>query len=343
MKQTELPITMKAVLLPAYNQNVIRAMVGLKVNDIAIPAIQRKQVLVKMEAATCNPSDVAFIRGVYGIKKNLPAIPGFEGCGIVVAADNHPAAEMLIGKRVSCLATSDGYGTWAEYLVTDYSNCIEINKNIPTNQAACMFVNPLTSLALMDIVKKSGRKSLIINAAASKVGQMIRSLAKKEDITIINIVRREEQAEKLMNEHEKYVIISTDEDFDNKLKSMAAETNALMAFDAVGGEMTGKILNAMPESGKIVVYGGLSGEPIGGISTLEIIYKKKIVYGFNLMDWLKTTETSAFKHITDDLQTLMESGEIKTEVQGQFNFTDVIAGMKQYLGNMSAGKIIFCP
>jgi len=74
---------MKAVILPTYNNNLIRALIGMKIEERSIPEPSEGQVQIKMEAAPCNPSDIAFLRGGYNVVKPLPCIPGFEGCGII--------------------------------------------------------------------------------------------------------------------------------------------------------------------------------------------------------------------------------------------------------------------
>lgn len=53
-----------------------------------------------MSYAPVNPSDVLYLKGMYGIRKNLPTIGGFEGCGVV--EDSRDSS--IVGKRVMCWA-----------------------------------------------------------------------------------------------------------------------------------------------------------------------------------------------------------------------------------------------
>jgi len=62
---------------------------------------------------------------------------------------------------------------------------------VSVSSAASGIVNPLTVLGIIDTVKKTGNNGLIHTAAASALGRMIVKLAKKENINLINIVRRQ--------------------------------------------------------------------------------------------------------------------------------------------------------
>ena len=71
-----LPSEMRAIMIDSYNQQISDAIGSLRVATLPVPRPGRGQVLVRIEAAPCNPSDLLFMRGNYGITKPLPAIPG---------------------------------------------------------------------------------------------------------------------------------------------------------------------------------------------------------------------------------------------------------------------------
>ncbi len=332
---------MLAIQLPEYKRNVLRALLSLKVIHKEIPKPQNDEVLVKMHAASCNPSDIAFIQGGYNIIKTLPAIPGFEGSGTVVETGSD--AKNLINKNVSCFIQNDVDGTWAEYFKIKKENLIVLDKAMDLDQAACFSVNPFTAYALMDIAETKHCKTIIQNAAGGQVPALIRQIAKIRDIETINIVRKPITAERLRKEGVKHVLVEQEDDCFEKLKSLANKLDATVAFDAVGGPLSGFIFNTMPSNSEMVVYGGLSNKPISEVNTMDVIFQNKIINGFNLMDWKTKIGHDKFKRISSELQQLFITRKLKTKIQDSVNLNNIIQGLKTYLGNMSDGKILIKP
>ena len=332
---------MKAVQLAAYNKNVLRALLGLEVVEKEIPGLQKNEVLVKIHAASCNPSDIAFIQGGYNIVKTLPAVPGFEGSGIVVDAGTD--SKKLIGKKVSCFIQKNIDGTWAEFCKLNKESLILLDDNFDLDQAACFSVNPFTAFALIEITRIRESKAIIQNAAGGQVPALIRQLAKQRSIETINIVRKQQTAEKLKDEGEQYVLVEQDEKFSDHLKQLAHDLNATTAFDAVGGQVSGLIINAMPPDSELIIYGGLSNKPLSEINTLDIIFQNKIISGFNLLDWKDEQEEDEFEKIINELQQLFIKGSLKTTIQKEVSIDNIIQGLKTYIGNMSSGKILIKP
>lgn len=60
-----------------------------------------------------------------------------------------------------------------------------------------------------------------------------------------------------------------------------------MAFDAIGGDMTGKLLKLMPKSSTAYVYGVLSKTLIQTSDTVDMLYNDKTMKGFLLPNWMK--------------------------------------------------------
>jgi len=343
MLENILPKKMKAIVLEDYNSNLMKALRNLRVIEKPIREVGNEEVVVKIDAAPCNPSDIAYIRGMYNIRKELPAIVGFEGTGTIIASGDDPLAKTLIGKRVSCFTQDNHDGTWGEYFVTKYNNCIEVNEKMELEQAACLAINPFTAYAIFKMAEERNSKAIIQNAAAGQIGICIRAFAKQAKIPVINIVRKEEHMNALRSGGEEYVLNLHEEGFAEALNYFAHKLNATTAFDAVGGELTGTIISTMPDNSQVILYGGLSGDPIRNIEALDIIFHNKSLIGFNLGEWIREISKEKFDQVSHELQEKIIKKEIFTKIQKNYSFDQVVRGLLQYIGHMSDGKILFKP
>ena len=78
-----LPTKMHALQIETYSEQL-----SFKYVEKEIPSLGENEVLIRILKAPVNPSDLAFVTGNYGFKKDLPVTPGMEGCGEVIAAGN---------------------------------------------------------------------------------------------------------------------------------------------------------------------------------------------------------------------------------------------------------------
>lgn len=334
---------MKAIELEQPNSSLEAAIGNLRVIKKPIPIPKPGQVLVKIEAAPCNPSDLLFLEGKYGVKKSLPTVPGWEGAGTVVKSGGGFLSWFLQGKRVACGGQANSDGTWAEYYVTEAKNCIPISDQIPFDQASTIIINPLTAVGMVEIAVAGSHRGIIQTAACSQVGRMIQTLARIKRIPLINIVRSQKQVDELEEEGEKWIINSTDPDFASKLHKYANQHHATIAFDAVGGDLTGTIVNAMPPKSKLLLYGALSGAPCNGVSPLSLIFQEKKVQGFWLNQYLKSKGFLGTYQATNFVQSLMKNGSFQTKIRDHISFENWKSALLDYNKNMTAGKIILTP
>jgi NADPH:quinone reductase-like Zn-dependent oxidoreductase len=338
-----IPDTMRAVVLQEYRGDVLAAIGGLTVAERSVPPLKRGQVLVRMEAAPCNPSDLLLLQGKYGALKKLPSVPGWEGAGTVVASGGGLLPRWLHGKRVAGVLRDDRDGTWAEYFVAKASDCIVLNNAVTFDQAASLIINPFTAVGLMETARRGGHRAAIQTAAASQLGRMIISLAADANYPLINIVRREGQVELLKSRGAEHVLDSSSNDFVLQLKSLSKQLKATVAFEAIGGDMTGMLINVMPRGSAVYLYGALSEEPCGRIDPVELIFNHKSLHGFYLGNWLRRRGLISALRTARRVQNLVLSGRIETKVQRRLGLDNVVDGLRQYAQNMTDGKVLITP
>jgi NADPH2:quinone reductase len=332
---------MKKIVLPAYNKNIIRAVRSLRVEDCSLPDPGKDEVLIKVHAAPCNPSDVAFLMGGYNIIKKVPTVPGFEGSGTVVEAGE--GAEDIIDKKVSFFIQEENCGSWSEFVISHRKKLVVLDEEMNMDQAACFAINPFTARGLLDIALLRDNKTVIQNAAGGQVAAFVRQMATDMGISVIDIVRKQETLERLQNDGAHYVLLENDPQFETKLKELAHSLDARLAFDAVGGALAGQIFNAMPHDAELVAYGGLSTKNISGIDSMDLIFHEKIISGFNLPEWREQMDDDFFEQVSQEMQHLFISGKYQTKIQGSVDFEHVGDGLIGYLRNLSKGKLLIKP
>jgi NADPH2:quinone reductase len=340
---TDLPETTRAVLLEAYHNDVIEAIRGLKVVERSLPQPGRGQVLMKMEAASCNPSDLLFLQGKYGFLKDLPAVPGWEGAGTVVAGGGGWLASWLVNKRVACAVQGDRDGTWAQYCVANATECIPLKRTTGFAAGASLIINPLTAVALLDTARRDGHAAAICTAGASQLGRMLLSIARQTKYPLVCVVRRTEQVQLLKSLGAEWVLNSADSDFVERLGTTCRRLNVTAAFEAVAGDMTGTLLGAMPTGSCVFVYGTLSEQPCSNIDPIDLIFRHKTIEGFFLGEWVRRRGPLRVLRAAGRIQRMLADGLIETRVQQQVGLDDVHEGLQRYVANMTEGKVLILP
>lgn len=238
--------------------------------EAPMPEPAADEVLIRVEASPINPSDLGVLfgaanvdAGVAGTANGHPsliapvaeqllprlaarvgkALPvGNEGAGTVVGAGSSAAAQSLMGKTVAGF----GGGMYAQYRCINIMNCLPMKEGTTAAQAASGFVNPMTSLSMVENMRLENHTALVHTAAASNLGQMLNRICLADGVDLVNIVRKQEQADLLKGMGAKYVVNSSDANFREALTDALAETGASIAFDATGGgKLASDILTAM--------------------------------------------------------------------------------------------------
>lgn len=332
----KIPDRMTAVVLDSYT-----GVDTLRIEQRPVPNPGPNEVLVKVAASPINPSDLAFLEGLYGIKKPTPVVPGFEGSGTVIAVGSGIMGRYLDGKRVACVSQEQGDGVWAEYMVTTTSLALPLNTSVSLEQGAMSAVNPMTALAFLSLAKEGKHKTIVQTAAASALGQMINRLFPREGIQVINIVRHDAQVGLLRNQGAEIVINSSDPGFDQELFDACQRGQTHLALDAVGGSLTLEVLEAMPPDSKAIVYGGLSYESVQA-DPGQLIFQNKSIEGFWLTTWLGKKNRLQLLRMWQQAQKLIQS-DLASSVRGQYSLHDVQRVIKEYRSQMTGGKFLLIP
>jgi NADPH:quinone reductase len=263
---TDVPATTRALRSLVDEGGEVR----VSVETVDTPQPRAHQVLVGVEAAPLNPSDLALMLAMSDVDKastsgtqdapvvTAPIHPavmaslkarlgvsmpvGNEGAGVVVAAGDSAEAQALLGRTVGF----PGEGTYGEHSIAVAQMCLPLPEGTDAVDGASCFVNPMTALGMVETMRREGHTGLVHTAAASNLGQMLNRICLADGVPLVNVVRRPEQAELLREQGAAHVCDSSSETFVADLVEALRETGATLAFDAVGGgDLASRILNAM--------------------------------------------------------------------------------------------------
>ncbi|HEY5758954.1 MAG TPA: zinc-binding dehydrogenase [Steroidobacter sp.] len=228
------------------------------------------EVVVRMQAAPINPSDLALllgpldlnaarqagtaeqpvitslasvqvIRAMAGrIDQSLPV--GNEGAGVVVKAGASPEAQALLGRTVAVL----GGAMYSRFRTLKVAQCMPLPEGTKPSEGASCFVNPLTALAMVEVMRRENHRGLVHTVGASNLGIMLNKICLQDGVPLVNIVRRSEHVDMLKQLGARHVCNSSAPNFIDDLKKALDETGATLAFDAIGGgRLASQILSCM--------------------------------------------------------------------------------------------------
>eukprot|EP00163_Fabomonas_tropica_P006498 TRINITY_DN16061_c0_g1_i2.p1 TRINITY_DN16061_c0_g1~~TRINITY_DN16061_c0_g1_i2.p1 ORF type:complete len:237 (+),score=84.51 TRINITY_DN16061_c0_g1_i2:722-1432(+) len=221
-------------------------------------------------------------------------------------------------------------------------SCVPLPDNADLDDASMTLVNPLTALAFLDIIRARKAAAVVHTAAASQLGRMFYRLCAKEKIPVVNIVRRQEQVDLLKEMGSQLVLDSSTDTFDADLAAVCKRVNATLCFDAVAGELSARILHAMPRKSHLAIYGSLSKQHPTNIDVGDFIFQDKTIGGFWLSAELKNRNVFQLL-LMGNRATSMISSELKSKVAARLPLEKAASGVASYKANMTAGKVLIVP
>ncbi len=355
----------------------------LSLHDVEVPAPGPDDVVVRVEAAPINPSDLGLLipaaadmsaATVAGtperpvvtaplrdgalaglaarVGKSLPV--GNEGAGTVVAAGSSAAAQALRGKMVGIA----GGAMYAQYRVVNAAACLVLPDGATAKQGASSFVNPLTALGMLETMRREGHSALVHTAAASNLGQMLVKACLADGVPLVNIVRKAEQEEILRNLGATYVCNSASPSFEADLVEALKATSATLAFDATGGgTLVSQILNGMEQAANATAtaysrYGSSVHKQVyiyGSLDTSPTILTRNFGLAWGVGGWLLTPFLAGAGPETIARLRARVAAELTTTFASAYTQEVSLAGMLQpdafnsYLKKATGEKFLVTP
>ncbi|MGE7718368.1 zinc-dependent alcohol dehydrogenase family protein [Priestia megaterium] len=321
---------MKATSIKFYEFGEPQQVLQIENKQVKDPRVG--EVLVRMKTRPINPSDLIPIRGAYSNRISLPAIPGYEGVGIVEEV-GPSVSKWFLGKRVLPLR---GEGTWQEFVKTSAELAIIVPDYLEDYIAAQLYINPITAwVVCTEVLALKPGDDLIVNACGSSIGRIFAQFSRILGFRLIAVTRNNIYTEELTQLGASYVINTEMTPLYDTVMELTNGRGAKAAIDSIGGPSGTSLASCVSPNGIFLTIGLLSGIPV---DWAEIMHNNKINTNmFHLRHWNQKVSTRKWHETFYQLiQFVHEKQLILTKPQVQYHLSDV----KKALTTKIKGKIL---
>jgi len=294
------------------------------------------EAVVAMRAAPINPADINAIEGKYPGRREVPAVPGFEGAGVVVEV----GADVSTIVKGALVILPHNIGTWREALAVKASELVAVPPEIEPVHAAMLKINPMTAWRLLhDYVDLARGDWLIQNACNSAAGRAVIQIAHELGYKTVNVVRRAELIDELRAEGGDIVLVDN-EKLRDEVKDATSGAPIRLGLNSVGGESALRLANCLAFGGTLVSFGAMSMQPLK-IPTGLLIFKDLRFRGIWINKWYDDATMQERMEAFRALFEMAKRGLLKTKVERAYSIDEAKAAVAHASQSKRSGKIIF--
>ena len=314
----------------------------LKYEDVSFNKPKNNEVRLKHHAIGLNFIDINMRVGAYSLQafapgSQAPYILGMEASGEVESVGKEVNG-FKVGDRVThCM----NLGSYSEIMNIPADRLILIPSDISYEVAASSTLQGLTAHYLVNElwkIKKS--QTVLIHSAAGGVGILLCQWARHIGAKVVGVVSTKEKSKYVKSFGCDYTIVSTEENFVDRVKELTNGRGVDVIYDAVGKDTFLDGLECLASRCRIISYGVSSGpiEPLN-INLLRPL-SASIACG-GLLTFTKDPVERA-KNATE-LFSLISKGVLKIEINQRYKLKDINQAHIELAGRLTRGSSIIIP
>ena len=312
----------------------------LQVAETKIPSPQAGELLIQVEVAGVNYSDVLRRRNTYFMPTPLPYVLGSEAVGEVVAVGEEIDSSYPIGSRVLAILPSGG--GYSQHVIALAQYCVPLPPSIASKAAAAIFVQGTTAhLILHQVAQDIAGKMILIHAAAGGVGSLLVQLAKLAGARVIATGSSEQKlgiAQKLGAD---IVINYRDAGWPEELLRENGGEKVDYVLEMVGGEVYQRSFACLKAGGTMVVYGAASGEP-GLVHSEHFVDESHNLLSFNLAYFVQH-KPRQWQASLEAMIGLIAEGKVRVEVAHAYPLEEAARAHQDIEARQTTGKVVLIP
>jgi NADPH2:quinone reductase len=314
----------------------------LAVEERSLPRPRTGEVVVAVEGAGVNFTDVLVTQGRSQLKVKPPFTPGVEVAG-VISEVGAGVTSLCAGMRV--LGT-DFYGGYAEAIAFREHEVMPIPDAMPWTTAAAFYIASSTSLyALKDRARLQPGESLLVLGAGSgagltaiEVGKFLgaRVIGAASSGTKLELARRHGADQTLQ-----YPLGPLDLDaqkaFAARLRSLTNGDGFAVIYDGVGGTYAEPALRSLAKRGRYLAVGFAAGVPAVPLSVA--LFRNADIMGIE-MSAPEQREPGRNHQGVATLFRLYEQGLLRPEITATFPLEQAGAAQRLLLDRRATGRVV---
>ena len=308
----------------------------LRIQELPTPQIGKDEVLVRVHAASINPSDVKNVQGrMEGT--TLPRTPGRDFAGVVVSGPPELAGQEVFGTGGDVGFTRDG--SHAEFIVVPAQGVALKPKPLSMEEAASIGVNYLAVyIGLVQRASVSSGEVVLVTGASGGVGTAVIQLAKWKGARVIAVDLRTLPPEKLREQGIELQIDVSSQDYDGMIKQVQAFTagkGANIAFDCVGGPLFEPSLRSLGQLGRQVNIVSVGTRQVS-FDLTDFYHRQLSLYGVDT----RAYDTVASAEILRQLTPGFESGALRpAPIVSRYPLDQAVEAYKE-VNSGAKGKVV---
>ncbi|MDQ0233105.1 NAD(P)-dependent alcohol dehydrogenase [Metabacillus malikii] len=305
----------------------------LKLTEVAIPNLKGNQVLVKVQAASLNYSNLVLLTGkpwlariAFGVTKPKYRIPGGDMAGTVEAI-GEKVTQFKVGDEVFGDLSDSGWGTFAEYVAADEKALALKPRNLSFEESAAVPMAAVTSLqALRDKGNVKTGQEVLIHGASGGVGTYAIQIAKALGATVTAIVstRNVAIAKSLGADH----VIDYKK---QNLEELSQNYDLILGVN--GGQPLSIYKRKLKDTGTFIHVGGAESQMYQTMLQrpwLSMFGKKKFV---SLLMKVEKEDLIAIKE-------LIEAGKVRPIIDKTYTLNEVPHAFQYFQQGHAQGKVV---
>lgn len=294
------------------------------------------EIVFDVLAFPINPADISFCRGSYRLRPPLPATPGAECVGRVVAV-GAGVNDIRPGDLVANMQREN----WVQRRRISAEDALPLPAGFDIKQAAMLRINPATALLLLeDHVDLKPGDWVIQNVANSAVGRHLIVHAKAKGVRTLNVVRRDDVTNELTALGADSVL-KDGPDLPQRAQQASGGAPIRLGIDAVSGDACKRIADCVANGGVVITYGSMSGaDPVISRAALG---RGVTLKSFMLGDGLAKRSREQVRAIYADLGNKLRDGVLKAPIDATYPIEEIKQALAHAQRGGRDGKVLVLP